>query len=614
VASTTISNVAQNAATNPQAAIAQGQAMITQAESVAQGNLAPMIGLVSGLVADLPTGQITEAVNDLMSIGSEAAAGAAIGSMIFPGLGTVVGAAMGAVMGTISSVISSPPAVPEGEFRSSAEKNCFPGAVLGGSDGYANLAHPACWPDVRAHMPYYQEWGDPNHDDETTGEGTPNLTNFGAGWISPVGNTPAKAEGWAIAQAWMAQNKVLSFFPLAVTGDDSSSMLAKLQNLAAEARQIAIQACEGPANYQAAINLLTSWYGNSPSKMFALALDVGVNNAPQHFSDDHGNLGSAIFAAAQGLSGHSAFLKPSQAYASWAHIVAGNTALDYAYYISDQFVVVEGAPSGFGQSFASTKYSVEALNASLPPYALCAMPDTTLCGLAELAYLVVTGTPVQTSPDNTAALSPIPPKGADVLALHYVTGLSWLWQSGIQDDQATQTSSNPNPYVADSGQLIHNATPTQMHPNFARLIAIISQKINPKLYAQQQVALANANAAKIQASLATVTQSLGLPSPPKVTPVAHVSTQVTKAVAANQLTSQASAASSLATEIGSVLGSGYTYANGKLVAIAPVASGARPAPAPTTPASHAVAYATVAAATGLGLVWWKKQGKRKRKR
>jgi hypothetical protein len=441
---------------SPQASIASGTALFTKAYTAADGSLAGTAAAGAAIVALLPSGAFKTAVSQAEGLVSGAEAGAAVGSII-PGYGTAIGAVVGAVISAISTIVSSSPPNPEGEFRLKSERYCFPAVPLNASaQELPNVAaqiplQPVCWPDLRAYAVGLQpvlENADGNGDPAPS-QTRPVAVEWGAGWVPPPESTATSAaQAWYLAQAWIGGNGVSGAAVARVQPTDPTTASA-LEDYRVASVQQAITELTSQDVYTSAHKLLSSWYGTEFSPIVDIVnMGVNVNGASWHDSPEN---------------------ESPEAFATWwGTKLAGfesTSACDYVYYPGN-YQVMEGTSSNSATLvLAPIDYGYQAWP-SMVETRFTALPDTSILGLAELACLASTGV--------------IPTAAADVVAFHYMMGLAWLWTRGQVEDKIPQV----------------------MHPNFARVIAIIAAKIQASKPAAPPARVTAATAAQASANAA----------------------------------------------------------------------------------------------------------------
>lgn len=425
------SSLASAASLDPSTAISNGDALFDNAYQKAGGSLNGTVSAAASVIAGLPAGPAKQMLADVMTMASGAAVGAEMGSVI-PGWGTAVGAAVGAVVGLIESVFTSSPQPPEGEFRSTAEQYVFPGVQVtpGQSDAVSQLeqtsAQPASWPDIRIHSPGYQVPF--TGTDDATGQNEPVSFTFGTSWVSPPGSTPqSKLAAFFLAQMWLGQSTVSEYW--ALSSRDTSGTLSERLAAVQGAEEKAWTLLGSETVGKRAVSLVSRWYGTSFSTAFSSSGCAGVESdfgvtPPKDQNTSRTNV--------------TAYAK---AYATMAQCLNKASALDFAYYFSNN-AAINVDENGFD-------HRVELVPTNEPllvgtGFRIPALPDTTLVGLCEIACLTVMGL--------------IPSNAADHVALHYVLGLAWLWKRGQEQD--TNVGGSPLP-VAN-------------HPNFSRILGVIT--------------------------------------------------------------------------------------------------------------------------------------------
>jgi hypothetical protein len=444
---------ADPSAMDPETAISQGEGLFNGAYDKSGGSIAGTVAVAASVVAALPEGAAKKVLSDVMTLGSDVAAGAAMGSVI-PGWGTAVGAVVGAAMGVVSVIAGSDPQPPEGDIRSTAEIYVFPPvqAQQGGNDIQSmltqNCANPTAWHDIRAHMPGFQV---PYAGTEAgSGQNEPITYTFGTSWISPPGSTAqSKSAAWFIAQAWLGTNSVSTGLSLSPGPNGQFGDLLTRQQMVSGAQQRAWTILGSRLIMEKATQLINRWYGTRFN--VAPYSAVGCPGINEDFVFTDAGHSPAEFTAIVQKAARSANKR---------------NPLDYSYYLSD--IIVQGTSDPeFGARSLST-YPSQQLGLDvmfIPPMddsggnkgwvELIAMPDTLVVVIAELACLV--------------ALGVITTKGADHIALHLVMTLAWLYRRGQEQDKASGL-----PYG------IRN------HPNFSRVIGIISARIRHERHLQSK--------------------------------------------------------------------------------------------------------------------------------
>jgi hypothetical protein len=125
---------------------------------------------------------------------------------------------------------------------------------------------------------------------------------------------------------------------------------------------------------------------------------------------------------------------------------------DYIYYVFSGAVMKQASDATNyitpltegkrGDSTDTSTWMSAILGDTANRYSLFLVPDTTICGIAELCCLAATGA--------------LPIDGIYLIAFHYVMGHCWLWHTG---------------------QIKDGKPGLMAHPNFSRLLAILSQRV-----------------------------------------------------------------------------------------------------------------------------------------
>jgi hypothetical protein len=558
-------------------AITNGQATFTAALSKAgSAGLNGTLAMAAGIVQELPSGSLTTALNTVIGLGEDAAAGAAVGSII-PGIGTAVGAAVGVIMAVVGDILGGGgPAAPENEFRTSAEKLCFPGIDLTNDNTKTDpQVLPVGWITQRPSLVALRVNASP---DPAAGmNGGPITFNFGVGWVPAPGSTPDTADQVAsqalsLAQAYIAQNPVSKALAIK-TLPKQSGVAASLQTVASTAFSL------GEDDVATGIALLTRWYG--PPGHFALGFSI-----PTSISDGNGYVNGLSSLAPAGGHAYAA------AFSNNARQVQSQTALDYLYYVSDTFAMEDfqgGTQADQYQMLsaieaAATQAEVQSFF-SYNPIRHAVLVDTLVCGLSEIACNAIAG--VYDEPDGTKASQ----KSLDVIALHYVTSLAYLWHQGQLEDQQAGLQ---------TAQL-----EIRTHDNFSRVIGIVQSYLQPSQAAI--IAADQAQVAKITAAL-PVGGATHTSTNPTLTSGAGSAT-AGYALINGVLTALKSPTASASSPAGgyalvngkltSTSAGGYALVNGKLVSTSLLPSSSTSAPKGT--------YETLAVVSALALIaWWQR--------
>jgi hypothetical protein len=435
------------------AAIASGQKTFNDAYAQASGSLAGTAAVAAGIVAQLPKGQITTALNQAVGVVGDAEAGAAIGSVI-PGYGTAIGATLGAIVGIVSQITSSTPPSPQGEFRSTPERYCFPALPLVPTVGETPsalaqaLLEPVVWPTYRAQAVSWLPVAIDSDLGSPAPTQTPPLTvTFGVGWVSPPSSTATSTQqGYYGACAWMASNGVSR--ANALKHDDAAGDFA---SFAAATKNAAITAMGGEDLFNEATDLFRSWYGTGGWHTTPDPTLAGLFWPPDNGAWTTPTKG---YPAVQGFQG---------VWLSVHHVLRAPTgALDFTYYTGNYILQNLGPYTGMQWTIATVDETWFGWQAGIrnnnvgASFNLAPLPDTTAIALFELASLAVTGV--------------IPREGADVAALHFLLGLAWMWRRGYETEKARTLEIRESFGVA-------NGVLLDTHDNFSRCIGLVQAKI-----------------------------------------------------------------------------------------------------------------------------------------
>lgn len=413
-----VSQIAPTVDAEANGLIAQGQHLYDTASAASGGDYAGLMGAVGALVNDLPAGAVASAAHDIMNVVGSAAQGAALGATFGP-YGAAIGAAVGAVVGMIEDAFSSPPPPPpQGECRSTADQLCFPAVAKG--TALSVVPGMACDNPRRAPGSLWYQ---------VDGDGTTQSTNyaFAVSWMRPPNATPTtQAAAWYLAQ-WFVASLSANSGALCTTG--------------AVARSNAGTAMGGDDVAARAFDRLAGWYGRRFSKcppwspedlQGAVRGAGGWQGAFGAFAKVQTRMLVSLKGVLLAFGGWEAVhrVSPTPTVADIAAVTTRFTAypLDFLYY---------PIPVSFNDTPDMGPVPVGGI-----PEGVLMCADTLLLGLAELA--------VQ--------------QAHDVVALHYVMGLAWLWKR----TKATAALTDP--------------TVTQAHhPNFVRVIGVISRKIRVEM-------------------------------------------------------------------------------------------------------------------------------------
>jgi hypothetical protein len=432
-----------SAVQDPSQAIAQGSSVFSKAWSLGDnGNdLIKVCGTAQAICAGLGSGALSELATALggavSGAGLATAIGAALGSAIGPE-GTAAGAVIGAMVSLFSSIFGG------GEVqktypdeRTQAEQFCFP--AFDPSNPYAQ---PYCWPEVRLKTNGYMTPSDSSP--FWSGTPFPIPASFTVGWHSPSeswSTAGTQEAAWIVAQAFLSQDDVSTLYAQGGFSPGNNLTIAnEMSQIAEQAREYkSIPGFENDTQLKDALDRLGSWYGtrfvngqypiySSGQKYNTSTGDVVYPNPSSNNSDD------AVAASAK-------------QFAKMAKVVNAANAQDWIYYYSPAWATHQ--ESGTNELCPAILVSADlAIGAQV---AWLACPDTCLVGLAEIAVAV--------------ELRLIEPEDADTYALHYMMGLAWLWRSARKNDALRTIGAEYYP-----GEDID-------HPNFLRVIGIISRKI-----------------------------------------------------------------------------------------------------------------------------------------
>jgi hypothetical protein len=441
--------------------IGQGTDLFNGAYSLAKtAGFPAMVGAAMGLIADLPKSQLQAGISAAAGLANAAEGGAAAGAVLGP-YGAAIGAAVGAIIDIVSLALAgTPPAPPEGEFRTLAERYCFPARGLGGNTvatasevlavgslGASQVGVlPASWPNIRQQVISYQET---NAKDPISGVDGPLGFQFTTGWVpTPFSTSTTTGQAMSLAQAWIAQNNVTKFL-LANKYFQNFGLNANQALITGAASSLVYaaqtQAFSGiQADYDAAIALVNRWYGST------------FTVPPWSVTNNMGTDGKWIYPT------NVSALDFVKTYRKNVLTVNATTPGDYIYYLSEPFVlennlagnpqvVLPIAGSLSGGALASTTQAYEASAVSFESKTalqMVALPDTLLVGVCELACYCVA--------NNLKGAT------ADLLAFHYVLSSCWLWWRGMTQD------------ISKSRNPLFSWMPVTLHPNFARVLGILA--------------------------------------------------------------------------------------------------------------------------------------------
>lgn len=547
---------ALGAVADPTAAVAQGTSLFNAAYAKAGGDLPGTMAEVSGLIQDLPAGQLKTALNAAENLVSGAISGAAFGAALGP-YGAIIGAAVGLIEGIVSDIISGdgpPPA--EGEFRSQAEQYCFPAIDPTDPLNTQPGVLPASWANVRQSLTSYLTPGG-----TATSTKAPLTFTFETAWVKAPSSTASSQEAaLALAQAWIGQNAVTK--AMLSSGAFGGNAAAAQNEIAGNTTHATTVVSLGSTStFTKALALVTRWYGSKFQTGFS---DVTSQNGGS--TDVNGK-----FSISTNIT-DDAYATAFRHCAKQANV---QSFQDGIYYRGENLALFNGISNN--PVSVNPAYDLRSSHADVisydgnTPVALVALPDTALVGLCEVAYLCVTGQlAAAADPPVVGAVSQ---SEADFAAFHYMMGLTWLWQRGQEEDYA-----NKNVY---SGYGLFLPEP---HPNFVRVLGIIAGLIAPAKPAAAAIAHTSTNP--------TLVAGQGAPAVGvAATGYTFVNGKLVKLV-----TSTAAQYVNGKLVVAGADKTGYAVVNGKLVSV----SGA-----PSSSTSKGDVYAALAAAAALaGLVWY----------
>lgn len=413
---------------SPDAAVAAGTALFDKAYTASAGDIIGTTASAMSELSGIATGTLSDALSKASGVASAAAAGAAAGSVI-PVYGTAIGAVVGAIVGIVNDVLGGQATPMEGEFRSQAERYCFPAVAASPAPDAevetllaTQVAQPACWSDIRIRSVGYQVLF--SGTDPATGQNQPAEFTFGTGWVSPPRSTPqSKSAAWYLAVAWMGANVISKAHALhpPITGAKTA-----LQNYVMSAAAKAWTIAGSEAIAKKATALVESWYGTK----FSIA-----------WGDKHGCADVVDYDEVPGSPlGTNGMELLAREVIAGADCVNKTYPLDFTYYWSDNSIYFKG----LGVQTVQGNLLVTGPKVTTGRRYI-ALPDTFLVGLFELAFLVASGT--------------IPESGADTVATHFTLSMLYLDRRGRIED------------IAAGWQL-----PLTPHPNFARVLGILAAK------------------------------------------------------------------------------------------------------------------------------------------
>ena len=424
-----------------QQAIAQGQALFNGAQAASHGDYSGLVSAVGGIINDLPPSEFRTVVADTIGIVGAAAKGEEIGAQYGGAYGAIAGAAIGAVIQVVEDILSSPPPPPQGDiYRSGADQICFPptpnGAPYSVIPGQSNVTPRGNADSIFWQLSTDKDWA--------------LQFAFGVTWVRPLGPTGGSQQAaWSLAQWYAATDSVTLANALNPANKPDP-------NLVIAAKKTALQAglsLGGPDPAAAAMALLESWYGRRSS------FQTLVPFSPKSPGSSAVQSAYGSLKGAWGGGGHNDGV--TQGAPGIVAAEFNSKPLDYLYYPI--------LAKWNGSDLAS-------LTPGDQPTAVMMSADTLLLGLSELAS------------QNTH----------DLVALHYVLGLAWLWKSSRKIDLLSNPNADQNP-----------------HPNFMRVAGIIAAKIkaDPKRIASVKAA---------RAAKAASSKTAGSLHAAALTPAGHV--------------------------------------------------------------------------------------------
>jgi len=284
-----------NSISSASQAVSQGQNIFNAASDAAGGEYSGMAAAAQGLVGDLPPGQITSLLEDVVGVAAGAASGFAMGETIgniinIPPFTQVIGGEAGLIIGTGVAIVEeawplfkqdgynpfkfigsllgmvadifSTPKTPQQDYRYLRDKICFPACNPNSPDGVvagrqAFGASPAGNPRLAANSTGYQMPSGP-----TSGPSGPFA--FMITWPKLKKKSTAKSRGAAMVLA--------NFYTIPF-----SQKLGHATNQAITWSQVT-QALGGEVPARAALARLTNWFG--PVSHFSASIPFPTGNPP----------------------------------------------------------------------------------------------------------------------------------------------------------------------------------------------------------------------------------------------------------------------------------------------------------------------------------------------
>lgn len=436
---------------DPQNYINQGQALFSKSNTLANGDFSGMLGAASGIVQDLPQGDVQSAVSKVLGAASAMAAGAAAGAVIGPE-GAAVGAVIGALISAIENIgASPPPPSPIGDvFRGTADRVLFPSAD---PTQDPNTVYPGMINTIPRLDVYHLAWDSAVVQMIGSTPASEPKYSFGISWIRPPQGTPAtKLAAYYLAQAYAATNAVGKAlidgtllpqdFINAMRGMGATLKAQDLANRAAQAVQNALIAMGGADKLEKAMAFVYRWYGDQNS--FPTKYYLGSNNRDwQLINTIQGMLEqSELNPGAFGWDRIFNTLNSSQAQMS-AATVRMMAILDKAEWMLDWLYY----PMVIGWGQGGTAYAPQPASDTIAQGAIAFNADTTLHQICEQSAMKVMG------------IAPV----NDYSVLHTMLGNAWLWMQWTKSDSITNRSM-PGANL-------------QPHKNTMRVIGVIQSRI-----------------------------------------------------------------------------------------------------------------------------------------
>jgi hypothetical protein len=457
----------------PSAAIQSGQALFQSAMN-GSTNVVGMMGAAAGIVSGLPAGPFTSAIQQCVDEGTSIASAVAAGTAV----GGPYGAAAAACIAIVTTVVGAlqGTSMPQADVRSTAEQWCFPGIDPGnpppfeGGSAYNSFAGqvpalllPFCQPNTRLHTVGFLPLSNAAGADPTDGT-TNQIGNFafGIGWVPAPGSTEeSTAAAMDLANGWLAAHsqEVTNQAPTSSQMDWTNTLGASIEEDLGET--------SGNSVFDEVRYWLSSWWGDSG---WAMEFGLQAGGPPLAPDVNPQNPYGYFWTPGSWAQASNGFQRWGSEWATAMGQLNSQTSLDYVYFFSYTVCGIQTAwnvstsepvsPVGPAAIAEYAHLGSSGLSSSQVLWP-CACPDTSLVGLAEIAYLVVKGQ--------------IPSDQADLVALHYMLGLQYQWVIGTTKDQR-DPSTAIGAFSAPNGP--NNGLPwAPPHPNFSRVIGVISAKI-----------------------------------------------------------------------------------------------------------------------------------------